>query len=153
MNLPTVAVRGRGPLLLACRLSGFMPPIAVLLSVSTGSASMAVAVPLLLASGAWQLWLFKPAVVVSDREVRLRGLLKHRTFRRDEVVGFEVQETRRSLDQKAREVDLVVLLSGGRSEAFRWVAWQDLVSPFIAAPRPLPTTSQRRVLSKLEGAI
>jgi hypothetical protein len=48
-----------------------------------------------------------------------------------------------------RSVHLVVMRSDGGAVVSRWMAWHDLVSPWIGGQRPLPTRSQRRVIDRL----
>jgi hypothetical protein len=103
---------------------------------------------------AWQAALLRPGVVIGTEDVELRGLLSTRRIARAVVASVAVEAVRRPLDAMAREVDLVVTTTDGRRAVTRWVAWQDLVSPFVTSGTTRPATrSQERVLTRLRDAL
>lgn len=98
---------------------------------------------------AWQLWLFRPGVKVSGSTVLLQGLMRDRSVPVRGVDSFTVAVQRQPGDLLDRSVHLVINMDDGSADISRWVAWQDMVSPWIVGERPLPTRSQQRVIDRL----
>jgi hypothetical protein len=102
---------------------------------------------------AWQLWLFRPGVKISGSTVLLQGLVKDRSFPAGEVDSFKIAVQREPGDLLDRSVHLVIDMKDGSAVLSRWVAWQDMVSPWIVGARPLPTRSQQRVIDRLNTGL
>ena len=102
----------------------------------------------------WQVVLLRTGIRVQGSVLTVRGLLSDTKIPLQSIMSFGVVRRRIALDQLDRSVNLVIRLTDGSEIVCRWVAWQDLLTPlFVSGERPLPTTSQRRVLDRLNDTL
>jgi hypothetical protein len=92
-------------------------------------------------------------VKVSGSTVRLQGLVSDRSIPVCEVDSFTVAGQRHPGDLLDHSVHLVLNMEDGSAAISRWVAWQDMVSPWTVGERPLPTRSQQRVIDRLNTGL
>lgn len=142
-------VRARGPLSLTCRLSGVVVTLLVMVGFLRGRVGWFWVAPGVGVGVIWQLLLLRPGVLITDSVVSMRGILATRDLPISQVRRFTVRRRALPLDQFANELNLAAELDDGSEVATRWIAWQDLLSPWMAGQRSFPTPRQRRVIEKL----
>lgn len=133
----------------ACRVGGAVLGLVPVMGYVTGDVATTTVVVTSCMAVAWQLWLFRPGVKVSGSTVLLQGLMRDRSVPVRGVDSFTVAVQRQPGDLLDRSVHLVINMDDGSADISRWVAWQDMVSPWIVGERPLPTRSQQRVIDRL----
>jgi hypothetical protein len=141
-----VRVRGRGALMTACRTIGAVLGFAPVLGYLAGDVATATVLVTSCVAVAWQIWLFRPGVRITGSAVVLQGLVRDRSLPMSGVDSFTVATQRQPGDLLDRSVHLVIETDDGRAVLSRWVAWQDMISPWIAnGERPLPARTQHVV--------
>jgi hypothetical protein len=136
-----------------CRVVGAALGLVPVMGYVAGDVATTTVMVTLCMAVAWQLWLFRPGVKVSGSTVRLRGLVSDRSIPVCEVDSFTVAGQRHPGDLLDRSAHLVINMDDGSAAISRWVAWQDMVSPWIVGERPLPTRSQQRVIDRLNTGL
>ena len=110
----------------------------------------------MLISLAWQAVLFRPGVFITEEAVRVQNLFSYTTFPISDVDSFELLRKTEPNDLLTRSVYLVLKLRhemNGPERKIDWITWLDFVSPwFNDRARPY-TTSQLRILNKLNAAL
>ena len=146
--------RGRGAIMMVSRWLGAVAVIIPISAYSQGNLSSELLFTLLLVAVLWQVVLLRTGIRVQGSVLTVRGLLSDTKIPLQSIMSFGVVRRRTALDQFDRSVNLVIRLTDGSEIVCRWVAWQDLLTPlFVSGERPLPTTSQRRVLDRLNDTL
>ena len=148
-----IRARGRGALMAVCRVGGAAVGLAPVMGYVAGAVATTTVVVTSCLAIAWQLWLFRPGVRVSGSTVLLQGLVRDRSVPVCEVDSFTVAVQRQPGDLLDHSVHLVINMDDGSAVVSEWVAWQDLISPWIVGERPLPTRSQQRVIDRLNTGL
>ena len=145
--------RARGPLLWTLRIVGLGALLTAVFSYNFGSLGL---VPLLLSvlvGLGWQLWLFRPCVLVTMDSVILRGLWSDTILDAQSINKFCVKRKREPLDYYSRAVKLIVCRVDEVEIVCRWVQWQEYITATIGGEPTLPTRSQARVVERLNSAL
>lgn len=148
-----VRVRPRGPKVKLLRFALFVIWLLCLSGLMRGPTSPAGFAVATLVVIMFTIVLSRWVVLISGQGVAIRSFAHTRSFAPDAVERFEIQERRAPLDQLEREQRLVLILASNEAVDIPWVAWGDMISPWLGdAKRPL-RTGQARLLNQLNGAI
>lgn len=148
-----VRVRGRGALMTLCRTVGAVAGLVPVIGYAARGVSATTVVVTSCAAAVWQVWLLRTGVKVTGSAVVLQGLVKDVSFPVSGVHSFTVAMVRQPGDLLSRSFHLAITMDDGSEVRSHWVAWQDMISPWIVnAERPLPARSQR-VIDQLNAAL
>lgn len=136
-----------------CRTLGAVAGLVPVMSYAAGDVATTTVIATSCAAAAWQIWLLRTGVKVTGSAVVVQGLINDHSFPASRVRSFTVATLREPGDVLTRSVHLVMNMDDGSEVLIRWVAWQDMISPWIVdAERPLPARTQR-VVDRLNTAL